>query len=150
MPGNALLVCGSRQYSKFQVVWGALQRERSRFTYLVEGGAHGADVHAKHAAIVLRLPYKEYRADWETYGRAAGPLRNELMLEENSRIIEVWAFVAGGTGQLYKSRGTLDMVSQALRRRLTCRIYGERPFDFRLAVWHNGRVEVVGADVRVK
>ncbi len=155
--GNrALLVCGSRSYSKFQTILRSVRAERERFDYLVEGGATGADAHAKHAALLLRLPYREHRVDWEKWEKwekAAGPIRNLEMLEQNRNIVETWAFVSCvGTVDLLthlrRSRGTYDMVRLAAKRGIVTRVYGESGV-WQLAVWHGDDVILCDKETRL-
>jgi len=48
--------------------------------HLLHGGARGADRLIDHAARSLAWPVEVIPAEWGRYGRAAGPLRNGLML----------------------------------------------------------------------
>lgn len=53
--------------------------------------------------------YKEYKADWETEGLAAGPIRNRKMLEENRDCLVI-AFPGGkGTKNCIKTARSLGM-----------------------------------------
>lgn len=56
----------------------------------------------------LGLTIEAYGADWDTHGKAAGPIRNQRMLDEGQPEI-VFAF----TDDLAASRGTADMVRRA-------------------------------------
>ena len=48
---------------------------------LVHGGATGADTEAaRMGQQLLNLPTEVHRADWNTHGRAAGPIRNKEMV----------------------------------------------------------------------
>ena len=47
---------------------------------LLHGGARGADRLIDHAARSLAWPVEVIAAEWGRYGRAAGPLRNGLLL----------------------------------------------------------------------
>lgn len=72
---------------------------------VIEGEARGADRAARGEAetrglIVLRFP-----ADWQRYGRAAGPIRNQQMLDEGKPTRCV-AF----HDDMENSKGTADMV----------------------------------------
>jgi hypothetical protein len=55
---------------------------------LLHGGARGADRLIDHAARSLAWPVEVIPAEWGRYGRAAGPLRNGLLLR---RALEVAA-----------------------------------------------------------
>lgn len=102
-----VLVCGGRDYDKRYVIWSALdglQREHGPLT-IIEGGATGADTHAREW-------YKfraggeciTVRADWKRHGKAAGPIRNQLMVDHYKP--ELVLAAPGG-------RGTEDMVRRA-------------------------------------
>jgi UDP-N-acetylmuramoylalanine-D-glutamate ligase len=52
----------------------------------------------------MRIPVETYEADWDTHGKAAGPIRNKRMLDEGKPDLVV-AFPGG--------RGTANMISQA-------------------------------------
>ncbi len=54
--------------------------------HLLHGGARGADRLIEHAARSLSWPVEVIPAEWCRYGRAAGPLRNGLLLR---RALEV-------------------------------------------------------------
>ena len=49
---------------------------------LLHGGARGADRLIDHAARSLAWPVEVIAAEWGRYGRAAGPLRNGLLLRQ--------------------------------------------------------------------
>ena len=70
---------------------------------VVHGGARGADTLAGLVAKRLKLGVEVYQADWKTYGKAAGAIRNQQMLE--SGVDAVLAFPGG--------KGTADMVRRA-------------------------------------
>ncbi len=48
---------------------------------LVSGGAKGADTYAEIVAKKLGIPVKIFHAEWEKYGKAAGYIRNEQIVE---------------------------------------------------------------------
>ena len=57
----------------------------------------------------MNLPLQIYRADWETHGRAAGPIRNRKMAENASALIALWDGA---------SRGTKNMIETAQKKGL--------------------------------
>jgi len=71
---------------------------------IIAGGARGADTMAKHLAHAWNVPFRMFKADWNKHGKAAGPLRNQRMLDEGKPDLVV-AFPGG--------RGTADMVRRA-------------------------------------
>jgi predicted Rossmann-fold nucleotide-binding protein len=101
------LVCGGRDFDDAQAVNRALDalHVKRGITCIVEGGAPGADTHARIWAQANGVDVRTFYADWGTHGRRAGPLRNARMLEEG-RPDGVVAFPGG--------RGTADMIRQAM------------------------------------
>lgn len=102
-----ILVCGGRDYPDRAAVYRALDRARRKcgVTVVIQGDApSGADLFARMWATKRGLPLEGYEADWERHGRAAGPIRNQQMLDDG-KPDGVVAFPGG--------RGTADMVRRA-------------------------------------
>jgi hypothetical protein len=101
-----ILVCGGRDYNDIEALNQALDKLHAerRITLIIEGGAAGADAHAREWANANGVDVRTFYADWKTYGRRAGPLRNARMLDEG-RPDGVVAFPGG--------IGTNDMIRQA-------------------------------------
>jgi YspA, cpYpsA-related SLOG family len=101
-----VLVCGGRHFRSPVQVFRALDRlhQEKPITELMQGGATGADQFAREWA-ATKPEIKRYvcHADWETHGRAAGPIRNEKMLTWKPDLVV--AFPGGF--------GTADMVRRA-------------------------------------
>lgn len=71
---------------------------------VIHGAAVGADSLAGEWAVVNWCAEEPYPADWASHGKAAGPIRNQRMLDEGKPDLVV-AFPGG--------RGTADMVRRA-------------------------------------
>lgn len=107
-----VLICGSRDYDdRKTMLWFAGLFKNG--DVLIEGGAKGADTLARLTVEALGywVPVEEYPANWEKYGRAAGPIRNKQMLEEGKPDV-VLAFPSKS---LEESKGTRNMVEQAVK-----------------------------------
>lgn len=75
------LVCGGRDYAGRYTVHSVLAEYGIR--ELCHGAAPGADTLAGEWAIMIaRIKTVAYPADWDTFGKAAGPIRNRWMLED--------------------------------------------------------------------
>ena len=101
-----VLVCGGRNYDDKSAVWSQLDALKPSF--VMEGGADGADVLAWRWA-KRNLPgdcRQTFEANWSRDGKAAGPARNQRMLDEGKPDL-VLAFPGG--------RGTADMIRRAKR-----------------------------------
>ena len=105
-----IIVCGSRDFDDYELFNRSMEENVARFSYvqLVSGHARGADLFAERYAEEKGIPIAVFKADWEKYGRAAGPIRNRMMLEyaleEDAVVMAFW------NGE---SRGTKNMISQA-------------------------------------
>lgn len=106
-----VLVCGGRDYADRGAVAVALAPYRPENvvrdvsdTILIVGGAPGADTLAEEWADVWGVRKRVFLADWATHGKAAGPIRNQRMIDEGKPDLVV-AFPGG--------RGTADMVRRA-------------------------------------
>jgi hypothetical protein len=51
-------------------------------TAILCGECRGADAFGKHWAETVGVPVISYRPDWERYGKAAGPFRNDAMVRD--------------------------------------------------------------------
>ena len=102
-----VLVCGGRDYKNRRRVFEALDRltaEHGALT-IIEGGAVGADTLAGEWTCMQRsCQLVTEHANWEKYGRPAGPIRNQKMIDDHKPNLVI-AFPGG--------RGTADMVVKA-------------------------------------
>ena len=101
-----VLVCGDREWTDLAPITRELKRCRP--AVVIHGGARGADTLAGTAARILKMQVEVFPADWERYGKAAGPMRNQQMLDEGKPDL-VLAFHE----HLEKSKGTKDMIRRA-------------------------------------
>jgi hypothetical protein len=120
-----LIICGDRFWQNRDIIYftmRTLKDNLGNYT-VIEGEAPGADSMARAVAkINLNLPYAPYPAKWETYGKAASPMRNTQM-RIDGRADAVVAFHY----DLKRSRGTKNMVEQAMRAGLPVWIVSEGP-----------------------
>jgi hypothetical protein len=104
-----VLVCGSRDidmdgrkyvHSRLD----ELDETRGPFRVVIHGLAPGVDREAASWAKDMGRLEAPFRADWHTHGKAAGPIRNQRMIDEGKPDLVI-AFPGG--------RGTADMVRRA-------------------------------------
>lgn len=94
-------VTGGRDYDDVTTVADVLSALPN--AVLVHGAASGADTLAARHWAGLGRPTEPHPADWTTHGKAAGPLRNQEMVDSHLDLLI--AFPGG--------RGTADMVRRA-------------------------------------
>ena len=108
-----VLACGDREWESYAKIEDVLKLLPANTT-LITGGCRGADVIAE--SIARRLDnigsVAIFDANWDTHGRAAGPIRNQKMLEELDQEDLVLAFHS----DLQNSKGTKDMVNRARKK----------------------------------
>lgn len=118
-----ILVCGSRNWDNKEVIRRELEK---RFDYdntlvtVIHGCARGADTYAGKVAKEHDIEVKEYPADWQGDGLAAGYRRNQRMLDEGRPTL-VLAF----TRNMAQSKGTKDMVERAQAAGIPVKIFDE-------------------------
>lgn len=109
-----LLITGSREWTDEAAVHGALLLWGPGV--VIHGAARGADRIAGALAARLGWPVEIYPADWDRHGRAAGTMRNRVMVERGAEVC--LAFPLRG------SRGTWDCVRRARAARIEVVIRG--------------------------
>lgn len=97
-----LLVCGGRTYSDKARLNDELDAYLGDVHEICHGAAAGADSLAGAWALSRGIPCRTYPADWQRYGKRAGPLRNADMLArfQPDRVV---AFT-GGAGTAHMVR----------------------------------------------
>lgn len=111
-----ILVCGSRDfnggaYTDTQV-YDKLTQIRNEYLgqclpVVIQGWGSGVDLAAAQWAEFFNYPFLTVPADWDQYGKLAGPYRNQLMLDLGNPDIVI-AFPGG--------KGTKDMKTRAEER----------------------------------
>lgn len=107
------LVTGGRWWQQRERTFAFLDsiHEISPIRLLIHGDATGADTLCKEWAESRGIPTEAHpvtKADWRKYGKAAGCLRNQAMLDQNPDILI--AFPGGS--------GTKDMLTRAKKTSL--------------------------------
>ena len=131
-----VIVCGDRKWgvteegaSTSEVELAASQRRSIRVRIellscetthveVIVGDALGADSYAELAARSLRLDVMIVKAQWHKYGREAGPIRNQQMLDFKPNLVIAFH------RDLLASKGTADMVRRARKAGVTVEVIG--------------------------
>jgi hypothetical protein len=99
-------VVGSRDFPRLdlvrQFVW-----EQERTTVIVTGGAHGVDEAALMEARRLGMDYELYLPEWQIFGKRAGALRNQQIVDAADEVVAFWDGKSRGT------QITMDMAKRA-------------------------------------
>lgn len=105
-----ILICGDRYWRDKEAIAESLSLLADSNTVVIHGGAQGADSLGGEAAKEFGLEVIVVPAEWDRYGKAAGPIRNRKMLDMEPDV--VLAFHS----DLKKSKGTKDCVKEAEKR----------------------------------
>ena len=106
-----IVVAGCRDYENYSDAKAYIEmcikeiREKDTLIFL-SGGCRGADMLGERYANENGFTIERYSADWQTYGRCAGPKRNLQMAKACDYVICFWDG---------KSQGTASMISYAKR-----------------------------------
>ena len=115
-----VLVAGGRDLKDKYLVSTVLSR--IDIGEIVQGGAKGADTLGKDYAEYIGCSMKEFPANWEEYGKSAGPIRNRQMadylLEQRDLGIDVRAEIFWDGS----SKGTRSMINILLKSKIDTNI----------------------------
>jgi hypothetical protein len=113
-------ICGSRFWTDRNRILHALQAVQQDHpdAVVVHGAAPGADSIADSCARQLGLPVEAHPANWRQFGRAAGPRRNQEMVDSGLDLC--LAFRLNGS-----SPGTDDMIRRCRAASVPVLVYDE-------------------------
>lgn len=99
-----VLVCGGRDFEDHASLFAELDKLPRDGLVIIHGGARGADTLAELWAARAGVSRHRFPANWDRDGKAAGPIRNQRMIDRGRPDIVI-AFPGG--------RGTADMIRKA-------------------------------------
>lgn len=111
-----VIVAGGRDFNHYPLLKKKLDNlfgVSDRAIEIVSGGAKGADALGEQYAKEIGCALKVFPADWDKYGKKAGPIRNEQMAEYSDALVAFWDG---------KSKGTANMIANARLHNLHVRI----------------------------
>ncbi len=102
-----LAIVGGRDYKDFDTLkktiyryfFGKEENNKDLFLFdtIVSGAASGVDSLSARFAIENGINLVEFPADWEKWGKAAGPIRNEKIIEVSDVVLAIWDGKSPGT-----------------------------------------------------
>lgn len=104
-----VIVCGDRRWTNRDAIMRRLA-ELPPNSEVIQGECRGADLLAKDCCDALGIKCIGYPADWDHYGRGAGPMRNQEMLDLGPDLVIAFH------SDILSSRGTYDMLRRACKR----------------------------------
>lgn len=111
-----VIIAGSRDFTgDIKLVGKIVEASGFKITEVISGTAKGADQAGDVWATVNGIPVKLFFANWDTFGRSAGPRRNQEMADYADALIAIKTHP--------DSRGTNDMIRRAEAKGLKIFIY---------------------------
>ncbi len=109
LPIKRVVIAGCRDYNNYEeaknyIDFCLFDIRKKNHIIIVSGCASGADAIGEQYAKENGFKVEKYPADWEKFGRSAGPRRNKQMAEISDYVICFWDG---------KSRGTKSMIEYA-------------------------------------
>ena len=114
-----LIIAGKRDFNDYSLLKNQVDNFIQDYNLNVEeitiisGGASGADALGEKYAKENNFPCEVFKADWNKYGKAAGPIRNARMAAVATHAIVFWDGI---------SKGSLSMINEAKFKKLNLRV----------------------------
>ncbi len=93
-------IIGSRQITNYDLLKHATKG--LTITAIISGGANGVDKMAERYAHENGLPLTVLPADWASYGKQAGMIRNLEIVKQADQLIALWDGQSKGTAATIK------------------------------------------------
>lgn len=112
---SKVIVAGGRDFENYEWLREVLDNHLTIGDIIISGTAKGADTLGEKYAEQRTHEIMKFPAEWEKYGKSAGPIRNRQMALVSDKLV---AFLA-----LSGSKGTKNMIETALKKGLEVHVY---------------------------
>ena len=99
-----LAIVGSRDFYNYTYLENLLDPIKEKIEWIISGGAKGVDSLAEKYAARNQIPFLLFPANWERYGKRAGFLRNQQIVDAADYMLAI---------PTLQSRGTRDSIRRA-------------------------------------
>ena len=96
-------IIGTRTFENYTQLCEIIDNLEHKPTEIISGGAMGADALAERYAKENDLPLIVFKANWEKHGKAAGPFRNQTIVENCEQLVAFWDGQSKGTNHSIKT-----------------------------------------------
>jgi len=103
------IIAGGRDFDDYEFLKKNIEELDIEINEIVSGKAKGADTLGERYATEKEISIKGFPADWNKFGKGAGPIRNKQMAEYADVLIAFWDS---------KSKGTKSMINLAKKNDL--------------------------------
>jgi hypothetical protein len=98
-----VIVAGSRTIQDNAVISKAIKSIGLKITEMGSGNARGVDTLAENYASVHHIPFTNFPAYYDLYGKPAGAIRNDKIVEWADAMVAVWDGRSDGTRELIRA-----------------------------------------------
>jgi hypothetical protein len=108
--GESLVIAGSRSIdprAAYDAIESALAATDYTIREIVSGTARGVDAAGELWAHRHNFPVRRFPADWKTFGKRAGVMRNVDMARHADRLLAIWDGESRGTGHMVSAMRAL-------------------------------------------
>lgn len=114
-----ILITGSRKYYDYEYfvmfmhkfLWLTFKNSNEKFRFIF-GDSSGADSLSLRYCEKSKIEYKIYKANWQSFGLSAGPIRNQQMVDDCKETDICIGFPDK------ESKGTIDCMNRARSKRM--------------------------------
>lgn len=119
-----VLIAGSRDFNDFELLEKAVKHYLKQYGLhrqdieVVSGGARGADKLGEQFANKYNIKLTIFPADWNTYGKSAGYIRNEQMIKyigDTGIVFAFWDSQSHGTVHIIKLANKYNIKVHVIR-----------------------------------
>jgi hypothetical protein len=125
-PSLVILITGGREFEDYDTILNELSKYSNEKSVLfIHGACRGADLLGEKAAKSLSFDIDSHPAQWEKYGRSAGPRRNLEMvkLAQSYQIKGIKVVVLAFHENIEASKGTKHTANAALNAGLNVQVF---------------------------
>lgn len=111
-----VIIAGCREFTNYEfLVQSIYNLGYSDWTEVVSGGAKGADTLGEQFANNHSIPLKVFPADWNKFGNAAGPIRNNQMALYADALVAFWDGKSKGTKNMIETARKLGLKTEVIK-----------------------------------
>jgi hypothetical protein len=127
-----VLITGNRNWKCVDLAKKIITRLLTKYkcVTILAGGCRGVDKSFEEACQAMNVPIEIFPADWDKFGKGAGPKRNLAMIHANP------LFVIAFHKDIKNSRGTANCIIQALVHKLPVYLIDNEEGDAKVMTRH--------------
>lgn len=106
-----IIIAGSRDLPvSINDISAAVQTFGCKITAVLSGKGGNVDLQGECWAYTRGIPVEEFPADWNKYGKAAGPKRNREMAKNSNGLVLLWDGKSRGSADMKRAAETYELV----------------------------------------